>query len=179
VTAPDPAGNAQETPQLSEAELQKRALASKLISAAYGDIVSLLTRSPFHQKLTLRDLDWMAAAPVVTRQFAMAEKRWRHNGAVTPVGVVTWATVSPEVDARLSASTEDFLRLKPAEWKSGDIPWIIAVVGDTKATNGILRQLSDTVFKDKPAKVRARSKDGQYAVGYLKLVAEQQPAATT
>ncbi len=42
-----------------------------------------------------------------------------------PVGAATWAFLSPEAEAKLSLSPP---RLRPDEWKSGDICWVIDLI---------------------------------------------------
>lgn len=173
-----PANGNKPAPQvMGEEEAQKRAMASRMIAAAYGAIVSLYSRSPLHRNLTLGELDAAVATPVVRRQFAIADRTNPNSGAVAPVAVVLWAFVSPEVDARLSTSQDELLKLKADEWQSGDIAWIIDVTGDARSAGNILRELAGSVFKDRPPKMRARSDDGKFTVGILRPAAPAQDAA--
>jgi hypothetical protein len=61
------------------------------------------------------------------------------------------------------------VRLKPDEWRSGDIPWIVLATGDKRILAGLLEQLSTSVFKDRPPKMRARGADGKVSVGHIEV----------
>lgn len=157
-------------PVALDAEQAKlRAAASKRMSAAFGDIVLLMSRAPGEQHYSLRDLDWLVMPAVGYGQFALAEAQSKENGAVLPVGAILWALVSPDVDARLSAQDTGPIRLSPAEWRSGDIAWIIHTVGDPKILSGLMEQLTKTAFKDRAPKMRVRGSDGKAKVGHIEV----------
>lgn len=170
VSAPAPA----ETPALSAEELKKRAAASKLVSASFGEIVSVLMRSEHYRSYTLQDLEWLVVPAVLSNQFLLAEARAKGNGFTAPVGVVLWANVSPEVDQRLTANVAQPIRLKPEDWRSGNIPWLVDAVGPPKLIGGMLQQLHAKVFKGKPVKVRTQGQDGNPAIRTMEMKA---PAA--
>jgi hypothetical protein len=54
-------------------------------------------------------------------------------GIVVPVGVALWASVSTDVDQRLSDLSAPW-RLQPDEWCSGDTLWLVELVGDLNPT---------------------------------------------
>ena len=149
---------------------QKRSMADVHLAAAFGEIVLLLLRSP-RNNYSVADLGWLVAPAVGHGQFALAEARSEETGAVRPVGAVLWAMVSDDVDKRLSDVTVP-LRLKPDEWRSGDIPWIVVATGGMKVVEGLIQQLSKTVFKGKPPKTRIRGTDGKISVGHLGVKAK-------
>lgn len=161
--------------ELSQEEARKRAGLAKHVAASFGEIVTLLLRSPGDRQRPIQDLEWMVAPALMTGQFAVADAQSKETGAVMPVGAVLWAFVSPEVDQRLSNLNDAAPRLAPNEWRSGNIPWVIMAIGDQKILGGLLQQLAKTVFKDGPAKIRARGADGKVVVGRLEMA--QQPAA--
>ncbi len=170
------ATNSNEKPQaLAKEELQRRAQIAKQLSGAFGDIVTLLMRSETERGRTLADLEWMVVPAMQTGQFAVAEAQVQDTGVVAPLGVVLWAMVSETVDQRLSGQLDKPMDLKPTEWKSGDIPWIVAAFGEPKIINQLFQQLSKNVFTKAPAKLRARDKDGKPFVGRLDFKAP--PAA--
>lgn len=158
-------------PGISPEEAKKRAAMAKHIAASFGEIVTLLMRSPAERGHTLKDLEWMVAPALMTGQYAVADAQSKENGAVMPVAAVLWAFVSPAVDQRLSVMADQAVVLAPNEWRSGDIPWVVLALGDTKIVGGLLQQLSKTVFKDKSAKIRARGPDGKMVVGRLEISA--------
>jgi hemolysin-activating ACP:hemolysin acyltransferase len=66
-----------------------------------------------------------------------------------PVGVALWANVSPEVAERLEEARRNarICRLMPKDWQSGDILWLIDVVGPRELHEPMLAQLMQTAFK--------------------------------
>lgn len=155
-------------PKLTEEESKKRALAAKQMAASFGEFVTLLMRSGTEKHHTLGDLEWLVVPALVHRQFALAEAQSKETGAVSPVGGVLWAFVSEEVDKRLSDVSAP-TRLKPNEWRSGDIPWIIMATGDRRILAGLIQQLTKSVFKDRQPKMRIRGQDGKVSVGHLEV----------
>lgn len=160
---------APEAPQLSEEELRKRAAASKLVSASFGEIVSVLMRSEHYKQYSLQDLEWLVVPAVLSNQFLLAEARAKGNGFTAPVGVVLWASVSAEVDQRLTANIAQPMRLKPEDWRSGDILWLVDAVGPAKLIGSMLQQLHTKVFKGRQVKLRAQGQDGKPAVRTMEL----------
>lgn len=178
--APDPATAATpaSAPAAAEAapataldpdEARKRAIASKQIAAAFGEIVALAMRTQATRHHTLGDLEWLIAPAVLTGQFALAEAQAKTTGLVTPVGAVLWAMVSEDTDRRLTAELEAPMRLRPDEWRAGTTPWIVLTLGDQRVVGGLLKQLTETVFKGRPPKLRARGADGRVTVGRLEI----------
>ena len=93
--------------------------------ASIGDIAVVFSRSVSHGHYSLADIQWMIMPPVVLGQFYVAELAHKENGARAPVAAVTWALVSPEVDQRLRAQAAERVTLAPADWKCGEILWLI------------------------------------------------------
>ena len=172
VAAPAAAASPAEAPSLSEEELKKRAAASKLVSASFGEIVSVLMRSEHYKSYTLQDLEWLVVPAVLSNQFLLAEARAKGNGFTAPVGVVLWANVSPEVDQRLTANIAQPIRLKPEDWRSGNIPWLVDAVGPPKLIGGMLQQLHAKVFKGQQVKVRTQGQDGKPVVRTMEMKAQ-------
>ena len=128
---PDPVVN---TPsQSSDEDAQKQAHQALRQSVAFAQIVSLLMRSPLYRHFAIADLEWLVIPPLATGMFALAEMKAQANGPSFPAAAVLWASVSPEVDARLSANLSAPIRLRPDEWRSGELLWIVAVAGDPKS----------------------------------------------
>jgi cytolysin-activating lysine-acyltransferase len=151
--------------------MRKQAAASKLISASFGEIVGVLMRSQHYRTYTLADLEWLVVPAVLSNQFMVAEARAKDGGFTSPVGVVLWANVSPEVDRRLAADLTQPPRLQPNEWKSGEIAWLIDAVGAQQAVQGMVQRVRGQVFKGRPVKVRTMGQDGQPTLRVLDAVA--------
>ena len=141
-----------------------RAMRSKLMAAAFGEIVSVLMRSPHYKHYSLTDLEWLVVPPLLNNQFSLAEAHSKEGGLMAPVGVALWASVSEEVDQKLTEGLNRPIRLRPDEWRSGEILWMIDAVGSPQTVNALLERLGSTVFLNKPFKLRAIDKEGKRAV---------------
>jgi cytolysin-activating lysine-acyltransferase len=149
-------------------DAKKRMIASKQMAAAFGELTALLMRSPTDKHHSLADLEWLVVPAIARGQYALAEAQSKETGATAPVGAVLWALVSEDVDKRLSDLSAP-TRLKPDEWRSGDIPWIIHATGDAKILGGLIQQLTQKAFKDRQPKMRVRGADGKVSVGHLEV----------
>ncbi len=143
------------------------AAASKLVAASVGDIAVVFARSAAHKHHSLADIEWMILPPVTTGQFYVAEAMDADTGFRAPVAVATWAFVSEEIDRRLSAKSTPHVRLRPDEWKSGEIAWIIDLAGNPRGITGALQWLKSGPLKDKDAKLLAPGEAGRMRVDTL------------
>lgn len=134
---------------------------------AFTQAVGVLMRSPHYKKLTLADLEWLVIPPLMTGQFRIGEAKPDDKGPSLPVAVVFWASVSPEVDKRLMETTGAAPQLKPEEWKSGDILWLLHAAGETRFVRFVVDQLTKTTLKGRQIKVLARDNDGNAKVHVL------------
>lgn len=110
-------------------------------------------RSDPFKRIPLQEVEALVVPAVSTGQFLLAEAQSKTNGFISPVAVVMWATVSEQVDARLAANPQTAIQLAPDDWRSGSIPWLIAMAGDPRMTNSMLKQLHETIVK-RPIKMR-------------------------
>jgi hemolysin-activating ACP:hemolysin acyltransferase len=140
---------------------------SKLFAASIGDVVVVLSRSPAHKHYSLADIEWMVMPPVAVGQFYVVEAAEKERGFRAPIAVVTWALVSDEVDARLQGGAGQRVRLRPDEWRSGEVAWLIDAVGDSKALNAALQWLKAGPFKERPLSLIVRDKQGSATVSTL------------
>jgi hemolysin-activating ACP:hemolysin acyltransferase len=147
--------------------MREASAASKNILAAFGEITSILMRSPQHKHHSLADLEWLVVPAVMTGQFTIAEAHSKANGLTVPVGMVFWASLSDEVEKRLSESLDVPLRLKPEEWKSGNNLWLVEAIGDQKVTQAILKRLAANEWAGRVVRFRGRDKDGKPKIGVL------------
>jgi hemolysin-activating ACP:hemolysin acyltransferase len=127
---------------------------AKQISASFGEIVAVLLRSPAHRKLPLAYLESLAVPAVITGQFALAEARSAAHGYQAPVAVVVWASVSTEIDRRLAQDPTQLNKLNQADWKSGDVIWIVDAVGQKEAVKGLIDHLRKDRFAGKQVRYR-------------------------
>ena len=173
--SPEAAAPAPAMPELPAEELSRRAALSKRLAGAFGEIVSVLMRSEAHRTQMLMDLEWLVLPALATGQFTIAGAQSKSVGYSLPVGAVLWARVSPEVDQRLASNLDQPLRLKPEEWASGDIYWLVEAVGDNRVIGPMLKGLAEREWKGKQVKFRARNEQGQRVV---KVIEPQKEAAT-
>jgi hemolysin-activating ACP:hemolysin acyltransferase len=124
----------------------------KLATANFGAAVSLFMRSPAHRHYTMADLEWCLLPALRLNQFVTAEARLA-DGQSVPVALVLWARVSADIDAQLSAAPRYPIRLHPNEWQSGDVFWIVDVVGEPKALQQCIEGLAKAAFQGKEFKI--------------------------
>lgn len=93
--------------------------------------------------------------------------RWSWKTRADPVAAAFWAQVSADVDRKLSENLAGPIRLRPDEWRSGEILWLIDAVGDSRALPTFLKHLQENVFKGRPVKMRTRGPDGRAVAGVL------------
>ena len=142
-------------------------------------IVALMMRDSRFREVRIADLDWLIMPPILAGQWKIAQGTMpakkggdvNDGGRMFPVAAALWASVSPEVDARLSANIDKPLVLKPAEWKSGDIIWLIVVPGQPAYVKELLQHLQATTFKGKVVKIRTVDRNGKPAVRTLDTLA--------
>ena len=113
---------------------ERDALPPKTVSQVLGEITWLMTQSPRHKAIPLRDLEWLLMPALLLRQF-----RIFYNGQ-QPVGVALWALVDDLVAKRIDAGDN---RLSAVEWKSGSNTRIVELVapfgGETEIRESIGR----------------------------------------
>jgi hemolysin-activating ACP:hemolysin acyltransferase len=153
--------------ELSSADMQKRREVSARLLMRFGEVVSVMMRAQQFRDLPLKHLQELVVPPLMSGQFLVAEAQSKAQGFVTPVAAALWARVSKEVDQRLSENLDQPVQLAPKDWNSGDIGWLIVLVGNVQALAPLLKQLQDTTFKGRPVKMRSRGKDGKRVVTTL------------
>jgi hemolysin-activating ACP:hemolysin acyltransferase len=151
----------------SSAENARRQAAALRNSLAFTQIVGVLMRSQHYKHYTLSDLEWLVVPPMLAGQFRIGEVKQKKGEATVPVAVVLWASVSPDVDKRLMDAGDAPIRLRPDEWKSGEILWLVHAVGEPRFVRQVLKPLSETTFKGRTVKVRGRGQDGKPTVHVL------------
>jgi len=159
---------------------QLGAAQSKVIAASIGDMAVVLSRSPVHKHYSLADIEWMVLPAVFAGQFYTVETAHRERGFRVPIAIVTWAFVSDEIDVRLREGAKQRVRLRPDEWKSGDIGWLIEAAGDSKGLDAALQWLQAGPFKERTLNLITRDAQGTPTVSTLEsLITHCVASATT
>ena len=145
----------------------------KKFAAIFGDCAGLLMHSPGHKQYRLQDLEWLLLPALQFNQFTILSGAPKDNPEIQlPLGLALWAKVSPEVDEALSVNFSGPLQLKPEDWKSGDIPWLIDIVGAPEVARILVAQVSRSAFSGQDMKMRVKTKDGVVEVKTVKAVEE-------
>lgn len=135
----------------------RRGRATAGYDPALGMLTHLLMASPQFQRHSLSDLSWLVIPALRAKQAMIAVAPGKGLARRTPTAAILWATVSADVDRRLSAMAEQGLRLQPEDWKSGSIVWIVASVGGPQAVERLLRKLMDGPLKGRAIKMVVRA----------------------
>lgn len=135
--------------QLSAAEVH--------FAVSFTRVLAVLMKSDRYRKMALGHIERFVAPPLLSGQFAIMDTQV--NGQVVPVAVAFWAHVSPEVDARLSDTAKPAV-LQPSDWRSGDIPWLVDVVGLSHAVPRLIELLREKTFAGREIKMRRKTARG-------------------
>ena len=114
--------------------------------------------------------------PLRAGQVSVATAQSQSGGVTATRGTPLSARVSPEVAARLTAHVGEDIRLAPDEWKSGDIVWVVASVGNGRVLSEMLEQLSKREWAGKNVRIVVRPKDGKPTVATFATDADRRPS---
>jgi cytolysin-activating lysine-acyltransferase len=127
---------------MSEVSSGQQAGEARTVAEALGQIVWLLSQSPLHKELHIKDLEWSFMPAVIHEQFrifrfgplpgsdkleipaAAAQGITKSGIEQMPLGVAIWARLSAEAEAKL----EKREHLTLAEWNSGDRVWLVEMI---------------------------------------------------
>lgn len=125
------------------------------LTSVLGEVTWLMVNAPDYRHFFLADLEWMILPPILLRQFKLfrAEKK--------PVAFAAWAHLSPDAEARIQSGAD---RLKPGEWKGGDRLWLVHVIAPLGGAEAVVKDLRETVLKEKSFKMHRRGPDGRMMV---------------
>ena len=140
---------------------------AEAFARSFLHIVSALTRSPQYRAMPLSDLEWLVLPPLKLGQCAVLEGTAPTPAVAAPTAIALWAHASPELDRRLSSDAAGPVRMAPSDWRSGDILWLIDVVGDASAVAQLVAHLRSVTFKGRSIKFRAAGADGRSTVSVL------------
>lgn len=168
-STPMPPATGQERPPARAADARQSRVAQ-----AFSQIVAVLMRDPVYKNLKIADLEHLVLPPVMAGQFRLAlgtrqadAGKEQKGGIYVPVAVALWARVSPKIDKGLSENLDKAVWLRPQEWTSGDILWLMAAAGNPRAVPAFLKQLAEKDFKGQQVKMRLRGPEGKTVVQIL------------
>ncbi len=104
----------------------------------FGKIVMALMMVPRYRTQMLGDLQHLVLDPMLKDRVAVAYREKKEDSpAADMAGFAIWASVSEDVDARLRDQVSNGvfpIRLRPEDWNSGNINWLLDVIAPDSAT---------------------------------------------
>ncbi|WP_172331422.1 toxin-activating lysine-acyltransferase [Mangrovicoccus sp. HB161399] len=103
----------------------------------FGKVVMAMMMQPRYRAQMLGDLQHLVLDPMLQDRIAVAYAGAEPAPGQDMAGFAIWASVSEEVDASIReqiASGVFPVRLKPADWTSGRINWLLDIVAPDQAT---------------------------------------------
>lgn len=114
--------------------LQKIAEFRQHLQSSFGKVSLALMTLPRYRHLNIGELQQLVLDPLLHDRIAFAFTESKEEGQ-DMAGFAIWASVSEETNTRLleQVSAGVFpIRLKPEDWQSGDIHWLLDVVAPNK-----------------------------------------------
>ena len=105
----------------------------------FGAAVMAMMLLPRYRHQALADLQFLLLEPMIRNRVAIAYAQ--AGDAKDIAGVAIWASVSEEVDAKIREQIRNGVfpvRLKPDEWTSGSINWLLDVFAPDERTTAAL-----------------------------------------
>ncbi len=105
------------------------------VHETFGKVALAMVTLPRYRHLSIAELVPVLLEPLIRDRVALASKGDTED-ADALAGVVIWASVSEEVDAKIREQIKAGVfpvRLAAADWTSGDINWLLDVIAPTPA----------------------------------------------
>ena len=138
----------------------------RTVAEALGQVVWLLSQSPTHRELKIKDIEWSLMPPILLEQFRIFRfgplpglenvdpKSFLPIGLdkagfeQLPLGIAIWAKLSEAAEAKLEKGE----RLTAEEWNSGDRVWLVELISpfankENKLSEIMLLDLMQGPFK--------------------------------
>lgn len=145
-------GNAEQAaPQELDPEIVKKiAEVRSHVRESFGKAVMAMMMLPRYRSQTLADLQHLVLEPLIRDRIAIAYPGGEARSELTDIsGLAIWANVSEEVDARIRDQIRAGafpIRLKPEDWTSGDINWLLDVIApNPKTTASVIANFKQVV----------------------------------
>ncbi|MPQ75942.1 toxin-activating lysine-acyltransferase [Hydrogenovibrio sp. JE_KL2] len=132
-----------------------------------GEIVWLMSQSPYHKGLFIYELEAMVFLPLSLKQFRIYRMEDR------PAAAIFWAKVSDDVEERLK---EGNVRMKPADWQSGEKYWVVDVIAPYGQAEKLVEDLHKKINPEGSLFYLKTSAQGEKEVVEVKADDEAQPS---
>ena len=110
------------------------------VRESFGQVVMAIMNLPRYRHQSLGDLTQLVLEPLVRDRIAIARPAKDQPGLLTDIaGFAIWASVSEEVDAKIREQIKAGtfpVRLKPEDWQSGSVNWLLDVIAPDRKTAG-------------------------------------------
>jgi hemolysin-activating ACP:hemolysin acyltransferase len=151
----EPARRALPGPEDLAGNLARTTALREHFQASVGEIVVAMARMPRYRDQSIGDVLHLLIEPMQRNRVAIA--RSTADGKVgQTAGVAIWASVSEEVDAHIREQIKAGvfpIRLKPEDWNSGDICWLLDVIAPNQTAATAVLISFRQVVQDKPVHV--------------------------
>jgi cytolysin-activating lysine-acyltransferase len=121
------------------------------VRESFGKIVMSIMLLPRYRSLAVAELQSIVLEPLTRDRIALAYPgKGENNNLSDLMGAAIWAAVSEEADARIRAQIKANrfpVRLKPEDWNSGKIIWILDVIAGDQKTASLVISNFDKVVK--------------------------------
>ncbi len=124
-------------PQPDQEVLRKVAKLRSAVRENFGSVAMAMMALPRYRHLAIGDLQHLILEPMVQDRIALARRKDDDGPLGDVAGMAIWASVSIEVDAKVreQISAGVFpVRLRPEDWKSGEINWLFDVIAPDEAS---------------------------------------------
>lgn len=130
------------SPQLDPEIVAKLTSLRSQVRENFGKVVMAMMMLPRYRHQTLADLQHLVLEPLIRDRIALAQRAADEPLAEDLAGIAIWASVSEAVDGSIREQIKGGawpIRLKPEEWNSGPINWLIDVIApDQRATATVI-----------------------------------------
>jgi cytolysin-activating lysine-acyltransferase len=137
-------------PQLDPEIVKKIAQVRSHVRESFGKVVMAMMMLPRYRHQSLGDLQHLVLEPLIRDRIAIAYPGKTEDAQLADIsGVAIWASVSQDVDTvireQIKAGTFP-IKLKPEDWASGEINWLIDVIApNQRATASVIANFKQVV----------------------------------
>ncbi len=139
--------------------IQKLLQAKGQIFSVFGQVVFALSSVPRYRSQSLADLGHLVIDPISHDRIVIVSKKMEdgaEQAGLAPNAIAIWASVSADVDAKIVEQIKAGVfpvRLKPADWNSGEIVWLLDVIAPTRELATSVLSNFNTIAKQSQIKV--------------------------
>ncbi|MEC3863368.1 toxin-activating lysine-acyltransferase [Mesobacterium sp. TK19101] len=126
-------------PEIDPAMMARIAQMRDHVRQSFGHAVMAMMGLPRYRHQSIMDLTHLVLEPLIRDRIALAHTKSADGKVQDVAGMAIWASVSEEADARIREQIKAGVfpvRLKPEDWNSGDINWLLDVLASDRKTAG-------------------------------------------